>query len=71
VKLPRDLSGDEVGRALQRLGFEFVRQTGSHRHYEKGGFHPCVPMHREIKPKTLQSILKQANITIEELSDQL
>jgi len=28
-------------------------------------------MHGEIKPKTLQSILKQANITIEELADNL
>jgi len=71
VKLPRDLSGDEVGRALKRLGFEFVRQTGSHCHYEKDGLHPCVPMHRGIKPKTLQSILKQANITLEELVDNL
>jgi predicted RNA binding protein YcfA (HicA-like mRNA interferase family) len=71
VKLPRDLSGDEVCRALKRLGFEFVRQTGSHRHFVKEDLHPCVPMHREIKPKTLQSILKQANITLEELTDNL
>jgi predicted RNA binding protein YcfA (HicA-like mRNA interferase family) len=71
VKLPRDLSGDEVCRALKRLGFEFIRQTGSHCHYEKHGLHPCVPMHREIKPKTLQSILRQANITLEELLDKL
>jgi predicted RNA binding protein YcfA (HicA-like mRNA interferase family) len=71
VKLPRDLSGEEVSRALQRLGFEFVRQTGSHRHYTKAGLHPCVPMHAEIKPKTLQSILKQANITVEELVNKL
>ena len=71
MKLPRDLSGDEVCRALKRLGFEFVRQTGSHRHYVKDSLHPCVPMHREIKPKTLQSILKQAEITVEELLDKL
>jgi hypothetical protein len=43
----------------------------SHCHYEKGGLHPCVPMHRELKPKTPQSILKQANVTIEELADNL
>jgi predicted RNA binding protein YcfA (HicA-like mRNA interferase family) len=69
VKLPRDLSGEDVCRVLKRLGFEFVRQTGSHRHYVKRGLHPCVPMHRELRPKTLQSILKQANLTIEELID--
>ncbi len=71
MKLPRDLSGDEVCRALKRLGFVFQRQTGSHCHYFKGGLHPCVPMHREIRPKTLQSILKQANLTLEELLDNL
>ena len=71
MKLPRDLSGDEVCRALKRLGFEFQRQTGSHRHYAKAGLHPCVPMHREIRPKTLQSILKQAEITLEELLENL
>jgi len=71
MKLPRDLSGDEVGRALHRLGFEFRRQTGSHRHYAKGPHHPCVPMHDSIRPKTLQSILKQAGISLEDLLDNL
>jgi predicted RNA binding protein YcfA (HicA-like mRNA interferase family) len=67
MKLPRNLSGEEVRRALRRLGFVFVRQTSSHAHYTKSGLHPCVPMHRELKPKTLQSVLKQADISLEEL----
>lgn len=71
MKLPRDLTGDEICRALKRLGFVFVRQTGSHRHYTKAGLHPCVPMHSALKPKTLQSILKQANITVEQLLEEL
>ena len=71
MKLPRDLSGDEVCRALRRMGFEFLRQSGSHRHYVNGSLHPCVPMHRVVRPKTLQSILKQANISIEELLENL
>ena len=71
MKLPRDLSGEEVCHALKRLGFEFVRQTGSHRHYVRGPLHSCVPMHSVIKPKTLQSILKQANISLQELLDNL
>jgi predicted RNA binding protein YcfA (HicA-like mRNA interferase family) len=56
-----------VCRALQRLGFAFDRQTGSHRLLVKNDLHPCVPMHRQIKSKTLQSILRQAHITVEEL----
>jgi predicted RNA binding protein YcfA (HicA-like mRNA interferase family) len=71
MKLPRGLSGEEVCRALVRLGFEFCRQTGSHRHYAKGPHHVCVPMHREIRPKTLQSILRQADLALEPLLDRL
>jgi predicted RNA binding protein YcfA (HicA-like mRNA interferase family) len=56
---------------LEKTGLWFVRQSGSHRHCTNDGLHPCVPMHRKIKPKTLQSILKQANITVEELLENL
>ena len=69
MKLPRDVSGEEVCRALVRLGFQFRRQTGSH--YQKGHCHPCIPMHRQIRPKTLQSILKQAELTLEVLVQNL
>lgn len=71
MKLPRDLSGEEVCRALVRLGFECRRQTGSHYPYVKGALHPCVPMHRQIRRKTLQSILKQAGILLTEWLDNL
>jgi len=30
LKLPRDLSGDELIRALRRFGYQTTRQTGSH-----------------------------------------
>jgi len=71
VKLPRDISGNAVSHALKRLGFVFVRQTGSHAHYAKDNLHPCIPMHQALRPKTLQSILKQADITLEELMENL
>jgi predicted RNA binding protein YcfA (HicA-like mRNA interferase family) len=71
VKLPRNLSGAEVIKALKRLGFEWVRQKGSHvrmRHLAKK---VTVPLHKELRPKTLESILEQAQITIEELMAKL
>jgi predicted RNA binding protein YcfA (HicA-like mRNA interferase family) len=55
----------------ETLGLRVCPPNRSHRQYVKGSLHPCVPMHRSIKPKTLQSILKQADITIEELADNL
>jgi len=53
------------------LGFEWVRQKGSHvrmRHLAKK---VTVPLHKELRPKTLESILEQAQITIEELMAKL
>jgi predicted RNA binding protein YcfA (HicA-like mRNA interferase family) len=67
VKLPRDLSGDEVVRALRRLGFIVVRQVGSHIRLERGVARVTVPAHGAIVPGTLKSILRQAGLTVEEL----
>ena len=30
MKLPRDISGVELAKALERLGYRITRQTGSH-----------------------------------------
>lgn len=53
MKLPRDVNGEAAARALHRLGFEEMRQTGSHRIMRKEGRTVVVPMHRPIKPGTL------------------
>jgi predicted RNA binding protein YcfA (HicA-like mRNA interferase family) len=70
VKLPRDLSGREVVKALKRLGFTVEHQEGSHIRLVRNGLRVTVPNHKEISvPKTLQTILRQAEITIAELMD--
>jgi predicted RNA binding protein YcfA (HicA-like mRNA interferase family) len=67
VKLPRDLSGQRVAQALKRLGFFQERQEGSHIRLARGSLRVTVPAHRVLAPKTLQSILRQAQISIDEL----
>jgi predicted RNA binding protein YcfA (HicA-like mRNA interferase family) len=67
MKLPRDLSGKDVVKALRRLGFDFLRQAGSHAIMRKGSCTVVVPQHKDIKPGTLKGILEQAGITVEEL----
>ena len=67
MKLPRDLSGQRVVQALKRLGFIQERQEGSHIHLARGSLRVTVPAHRVLAPKTLQSILRQAQISVEEL----
>jgi predicted RNA binding protein YcfA (HicA-like mRNA interferase family) len=71
VKLPRDLSGQRVVQALKRLGFIEERQEGSHIRVVRGSLRVTVPAHRVLAPKTLQSILRQAQIGVEELRDAL
>jgi predicted RNA binding protein YcfA (HicA-like mRNA interferase family) len=60
-KLPV-LSGAEVVKALERLGFEQVRQRGSHAVLRKGSLGTVVPLHREVKVGTLHGLLRQAQV---------
>lgn len=73
-KLPR-IPSKEAIRALERLGFEQVRQTGSHVVMKKetpdGEIGCVVPVHRELKVGTLSGILKQAQVTTEEFIENL
>ena len=73
-KMPR-ISSKEAIRALERLGFEQVRQTGSHvvmkKETQEGEIGCVVPLHRELKIGTLSGVLKQARITIEDFIDNL
>ena len=61
MKLPRDVSGTALLAALRRLGYERVRQRGSHVRIttqECGEHHEVIPLHDPIRTKTLSSILK-------------
>ena len=59
MKLPRDVSGEELSRLLRRLGYGVVRQTGSHIRLSRGSEHQItIPRHRELKVGTLSSIIK-------------
>ena len=61
MKLPRDIDGVELVKALRVLGYEITRQKGSHVRVTTqvgGEHHEVIPSHRPIKPGTLASILK-------------
>lgn len=74
MRLPRDVSGARLAKPLGALGYEKVRQDGSHIRLttEKGGTHHItIPAQDPIKLGTLASILKAVaahhNLTTEEL----
>ena len=60
------VSGQEAMRALIRAGFLQVSQRGSHvKLRDKQGNVAIVPLHSELAPGTLRSILRQANLSVE------
>lgn len=64
-KLPV-ISGIEAIKALERLGFSVVRQSGSHIVLRKGSSGCVVPNHQEMKIGTLNGVLKQAGVSLDD-----
>ncbi len=66
--LPR-VSGREVVRALQEVGYERDRQRGSHivlRQMVPPHRRITVPDHKEVARGTLRAIIRQAGLTVDE-----
>ena len=60
MRLPRDVSGEELAGVLARLGYQVTRQTGSHFRLttqQVGQHHLTIPRHRSLRVGTLASIL--------------
>ncbi len=63
TKLPRDVSGEMLASKLGALGYQRVRQTGSHlilTTQECGEYHLSVPRHKQLQAGTLSRLLKEA-----------
>ena len=60
------LSGADIVKALERLGFTAIRQRGSHVVMRRGGAGTVVPQHREVKLGTLTGILRQAQVAADD-----
>ena len=69
AKLPADVSGQDLRRALQLVGFVVTRQRGSHMilRREQPRARVVVPDHKAIRPSTLHQILKAADLTVDDL----
>jgi len=63
------LSGREVVRALEKNGYVYDRQRGSHiilRHKDPPHRRLTVPDHKEIAKGTLRAIIRQAGLTVDQ-----
>lgn len=79
MRIPRDVHGADLVKALRVLGYEFVRRDSSHIRLTtrlNGEHHVTVPDHKPLKMGTLvRGVLKPVaahhKLTVEELLDKL
>ena len=60
MRLPKDISGADLVKALRILGYEISRQTGSHLRLttsENGTYHVTIPNHSPLRIGTFAAIL--------------
>lgn len=67
AKIPL-LSGREVARTLEKLGWQVARQRGRHIILVKEGARATlsVPDSKEVARGTLRALIRAANLTVEE-----
>jgi predicted RNA binding protein YcfA (HicA-like mRNA interferase family) len=73
TRLPTDLSGQSLIKALTKIGFTVQRQKGSHIILRRESPHArvVVPNHKNLKVGTLRTILHAADISVDELIELL
>jgi predicted RNA binding protein YcfA (HicA-like mRNA interferase family) len=60
MKIPRDISGEELVNKLQKYGYQVTRKSGSHIRLTtntRGIHHITIPDHASLRIGTLSSIL--------------
>ena len=79
MKIPRDVHGPDLARALRVLGYGQARQEGSHLRLTtqvKGTHHVTIPNHKPLKTGTLlggvlKPVAAHHGLTVEELVSRL
>ncbi len=74
MKLPRNLSGAQLIKALEDLGYQTTRQAGSHVRLTclaRGEHHLTVPLHDPLRVGTLAAILTDVAVRHDLTREQL
>jgi len=78
MRLPRDLSGDDLCQLLRAFGYTVTRQTGSHMRLttqQQGEHHVTIPKHNPLRLGTLNGVVSDVaehfQMTRDELVAQL
>ena len=69
MKLPRDISGGELSKSLEKYGYRATRQTGSHIRLTSTikvtEHHLTIPAHKALRVGTLNNILNEVAAYLE------
>ena len=68
------VSGREVVKALEKIGYVFDRQRGSHmilRQQDPPHRRLTVPDHKEVAKGTLRATIRQVGLTVDDFNDLL
>ena len=65
------LSGADIIKGLEKLGFAVIRQSGSHVVMKRNGQGCVVPNHKEVKVGTVNGLLRQAGVNAKEFESVL
>jgi predicted RNA binding protein YcfA (HicA-like mRNA interferase family) len=74
MKLPRDLSGAELAKALAKVGYRVTRQSGSHMRLSAelpAQHHITIPAHDPLKVGTLAAVLAEVAVNLKIDRDEL
>jgi predicted RNA binding protein YcfA (HicA-like mRNA interferase family) len=74
MKIPRDISGQDLIKYLKPYGYEISRQSGSHIRLsttKNGEHHITIPNHSPLKIGTLSSIIADIATHFEKTKQEL
>jgi predicted RNA binding protein YcfA (HicA-like mRNA interferase family) len=74
MKLPREVSGEDLAQRLEKVGYRPTRQTGSHIRLTAtipGEHHVTIPRHSSLKIGTLSGILRDVAEHLQISKDEL
>jgi len=74
MRLPRDLAGEDLAKALKVFGYEITRQTGSHLRLttmNRGEHHVTIPRSESLRVGTLAGVLSTVAEHFEMSRDEL
>ena len=75
MKLPRDVSGEDLVRSLRRFGYEVTRQTGSHirvtSNFKGKEHHVTISAHKQPRVGTLSEVLSDVFSYLDMMREEL